>query len=121
MTKSQEIHAERMRNRPTKLPAMLPPPRVRAIITAAGRSFNVPPRWIRDSNQRIGPAVAARRHIARQLHALGYSTTVIGYWLGGLHHTSVLYMLKDHEGVKRRGAQRELGPIDYTTCDEWAI
>lgn len=127
MKTHHELHARRMRERPTRLSKVVPPATVRAIIRAAGYKFAVPPCYIRDGRQRSNHAVAARRQIARDLSALGYSTTQIGRWLGGLHHTSVLYMLKDHPERKQRGivqgaatpGQHEAEDIDPTVVDEW--
>ena len=121
MKRTHEIHAERMRNRPKNQPKVIPSPRVRAIIRGASQRYGIETRFIRDGRQRGQLACAARRDVARQLHALGFSTTLIGYWLGGLNHTSVVYMLKDLPKTKRRGPQVQLGSVDYTAWDEWAI
>jgi hypothetical protein len=121
MTRTHEIHAERMRNRPKSQPRAIPPPRVRAIIQSAAQRYGIEARFIRDGRQRGQLACAARREIARQLHALGFSTSLIGYWLGGLNHTSVVRMLKYFPNTKRRGPQTEFGAVDYTAWDEWAI
>jgi chromosomal replication initiation ATPase DnaA len=123
MAKVHEVHAERMRNRPAQQPRTIPPAEVRRIIQAASIRFTIPARFIRDGTQRHGPAVAARRQIARELHSLGYSTTLIGRWLGGLNHSSVLYMLRNITGVKRRGAlPGDLKSAPFPDLSgEWAI
>ena len=113
-----ELHSRRMRERPTRLPLLRPPESVHAIIRAAGYKFSISPAYIRDGRQRSSRAVAARRQIARDLNALGYSTTQIGRWLGGLHHTSVIYMLRDHPEKKQRGTpQRGAIPVRHETQD----
>jgi chromosomal replication initiation ATPase DnaA len=125
MTNSQEIHAERMRNRPQTIPAFTPPARVRTIIARAAEKFETETKFIRDGRQRSSNICAARRTVAKELNALGYSTTQIALYLGGLNHSSVVYMLgrtkRDHMR-KRRGPQIEYGAVQYPDLSgEWAI
>ena len=127
MNAVNEIHARRMRERPSRLPRLDPPRSVVLMIRAAALRHCVPARFIRDGRQRSYSAVAARRELAREFRAKGYSTTVIGRYLGGLHHSSVLYMLRDHPDRKQRGStlpgagtpgQHE---TDMDLSGEWAI
>ncbi len=46
--------------------------------------------------------VSARRDAARRLKTLGFSTSQIGKWLGGLHCTTVLAYLKAPDPVITR-------------------
>jgi chromosomal replication initiation ATPase DnaA len=89
------------------------PVRVQEVIRSAARQCNVSTAAV-TSTTRLSNAVAARVAAATELHAMGISTTLIGRYLGGRHHSSVLHYLS-----KSAAVTPSTGDIDPQICDEW--
>lgn len=65
---------------------------------------------------REAPFVAARRDAMLELRARGYSLPQIGRWIGGMHHTTVMY----HVGkMPPKPVDTAIPVPDYS--GEWAI
>ena len=50
--------------------------------------------WELTSGPKTRSTVKVRREAMRELRGMGYSLTQIGKWVGGRHHTSVLFHVK---------------------------
>jgi chromosomal replication initiation ATPase DnaA len=68
------------------------PETIAVIIGECAILCHVHQRALMDISAHEAPVVAARRMAARRLRALGLSFAVIGKYLGGLHHTSVMHL-----------------------------
>lgn len=118
MTKASEMHAARMRSRPTTNPPLRLPAMVQGLVFAASAKFSISPMLIRDPSQRTASITAARREIIHKLNGMGFSLNQIGRWLGGMDHTSVAYLLK----TRRKVRLDDLGPCPFPDLSgEWAI
>lgn len=67
------------------------------------------------------PCVRARRDVICQLRRRGYSLTRIGRLLGGLHHSSVLYNLKQAEQKPPKPTVPTWNPDVPDESGIWAI
>jgi hypothetical protein len=66
--------------------------------------------------------VAARREAAFRLRQMGFSFTLIGRWLGGFHHTTIMKLLahcRPGELVPESVAEELARTVDPQACDEW--
>jgi hypothetical protein len=120
-----ERHAEKMRSGRNKTFSV--PASVENMITKAAGDWGVQVRHVRDTSEHDPRAVMARRQAVKAIHALGFSTTMTGRFLGGMHHTSVMYALKQAT-PKRLPEKFKQKPVRNTTLNhfpdlsgEWAI
>jgi chromosomal replication initiation ATPase DnaA len=104
-----------------------PVPRdIAALIAHCAAAVGVHPGMVRDISTHESQVVAARRMAARRMREMGYSFPLIGRYLGGLHHTSVMHLC-DRTKIGWKPKLRKLAPweptgeVDIKAWDEWAI
>lgn len=110
-------------------PPLVLPRSVEKIIIECAMACNVTSRMVVSSSS-AAPIVAARRMAARRMRReMRLSTPLIGRYLGGMHHTSVLHLLKT-DGPRRKLIEIDLPlaeipwsrrDVPLGTWDEWAI
>jgi Bacterial dnaA protein helix-turn-helix len=101
------------------------PPRVAQALKRAAQKYETTPQMICSRN-RTPHLVEARRFVACELRAAGYSLPRIGRYLGDLHHSTILVLLRggrvayDADRVRRRAPRQDKAwEPDYS--GEWAI
>ena len=93
------------------------PPRVLAVIKAAADSENVTVGNILNG-PRTQDVVRAKRKAAIALRAAGKSLPQIGRFLGGMHHTSIINLLKPKPREKHLPSM-QAPPVLGLEHDEW--
>jgi len=74
--------------------APLLPPKIAAILEAAAKGHGISVDCLRYNAGHGRPIIAAKREAAVQLRQLELSLHQIGWYLGGMHHASVHYLLR---------------------------
>lgn len=120
MKRRLEEHAEKMRLGTKKFDV---PPRVLRIIAQAAIDWGVAISHVQNTSFHDPRVVMARRQAVKEIHELGFSSAMVGRFLGGMHHTSVLYALKQTARPKRlpKIFPKPASSPEEFESGEWAI
>lgn len=107
--------AERMRSAREDWRNSPLPPSVKKIITEEAALGQVHPAFVRDTSNHYREVVRIRRRVIVRLRSLGFSTPLIGRYVGGMDHSSVLYNLRV---AAQKGLQEQVYEDTFAVNDE---